>query len=921
MTIRSLRLTSLLLLFAFPASARVISYSPYTDRSAVPALQHRMNRYFVLVETVTTAVGVPVVPPTAGTITGQVVLYDFQGESEPKVIFPPDQATAAIAVAAVRESREGIPSILIQTNSNFDGQNLDNKYRFFLSTDGGTTWKPVSVPAGSALPHLTSNSVDVGGPYARSRHSPVRVGSEDHPFAVLVAAKLYLIRRDGTVELLYEPPTPPGTTPSFVQLIGTDSTGTQFLLRTPSQIIVARRGGWTAIGYLNLSSSATAEGWIAADGRIYLQGRSSRTSTITEFRGDRAKDLLKSTSTDPLALFAIPTFDYSGAWIIERGPGQPTSLSLHTPADGLVKQWEDITAPQVEALHAGSSGTKVLIQVHRPRPQILFLDPALAIWTVGEPAPRQYDELFMNEQVTKGFVHLDVEAIAAGEPFVFDSGFLVGSGGGGGIISPVPSPGGGDVVQEWGVVRASLRQRLVLPSIGRTGGAFGSFWLTDLIVYNPLDTAQNVDMEYVPNGSGSRTARLMRQTIALEPREIRHIEDALLSLFGISGGTGALFIDPEGGVGVTSRTYSRSDRGTYGFAMNAVDFFAGAASPRFPVSFAGAFPGANFRTNMTLTDTSGRGTETTVSATGFHGPMGSAATVTANADGHIQFNRLQGSLGLQEHETGALLLKPKRGTAIGSVFAVDNRTNDPTYFPPDLPAPVARTIPAIGHVDGAHGSKFRSDLYLFNPSAQPRLVTLQVAPWDVSQGPAMLTLTLLPQEARVIHDVLRTAFGRTGIARLRYQSMGATDGVRVTSRTYSIDAEGGTYGFLMPPLNNFQSGTGGDTLEILGAVADERYRTNIGLVEMSPNTAGLTPTARIEIIDATGKTIDSFSVNVPRTGGMQLNDIFRSRSLSASGPVRIRVMPLNGAIGAYATFTDNQTNDSIYLAANLASTE
>ena len=60
-------------------------------------------------------------------------------------------------------------------------------------------------------------------------------------------------------------------------------------------------------------------------------------------------------------------------------------------------------------------------------------------------------------------------------------------------------------------------------------------------------------------------------------------------------------------------------------------------------------------------------------------------------------------------------------------------------------------------------------------------------------------------EARVIRDVLATAFGKSGIARLRLTSQSFDNsGIRVTSRTYSGDSHGGTYGFLMPPLNNFQ---------------------------------------------------------------------------------------------------------------------
>ena len=275
------------------------------------------------------------------------------------------------------------------------------------------------------------------------------------------------------------------------------------------------------------------------------------------------------------------------------------------------------------------------------------------------------------------------------------------------------------------------------------------------------------------------------------------------------------------------------------------------------------------------------------------------------------------------YETGALRVTPKRGNAVIAVFAIDNLTNDSTYFPPDVPSSfVARMIPAIGPLDGANGSRFRSDLYLFNPSAQPRGVTLEAKAWDTPEQPAFLSLTLLPNEARVIRDVLSTAFGKTGIARLRFTSQSpGNSGVRVTSRTYSIADNGGTYGFLMPPLNNFQIAGSGDTLEILGAFADPGYRTNIGLVEITAWATHQNATARVEIFDSASRTIDSFTVNVPIAGGTQLNDIFRARGLTVSGPVLIRITPANGTIGAYATTTDNITNDSSYLAANLAAKE
>lgn len=358
--------------------------------------------------------------------------------------------------------------------------------------------------------------------------------------------------------------------------------------------------------------------------------------------------------------------------------------------------------------------------------------------------------------------------------------------------------------------------------------------------------------------------------------------------------------------------------------MNGIDVFAAAASPRFPVTFAGAFPGINYRTNLTLTDTSGHGTEALITAAGIQGTMGASdVSFSTAANGNQQINFVGSFLGLQPYETGALRVAPKRGNAIAAVFAIDNLTNDSTYFPPDLPSSfTARMIPAIGHLEGANGSRFRSDLYLYNPSDAPRMVSLDVKPWDTNEPPAFLSLTMLPNEARVIRDVLLTAFGKTGIARLRFtSSSGGSQGVRVTSRTYNVDSNGGTFGFLMPPLNNFQIGGSGDTLEILGAVADPAYRTNIGLVEMTQFANNQSATARIQILDSSSAIIDSFSVSLPMAGGTQLNDVFRARGLNVKGPVLIRVTPTNGTIGAYATTTDNITNDSSYLAANLAAKE
>lgn len=922
--------------------ARVISYAPYSDRVSFPILQHRLNRHFALIEgpPTTGTSPMPIAPLPYGGIIGQLVLYDATGADEPRVIFPQDGTLTNFTVAALREDGRGVDTILIQTNYDFAKTNPQKKSILLLSTDSGATWKQV-ITDSDVIYQLPSWSIDAGGPFARSRYSPVRIGSTEFPFVVSGRTAsiggispqygVFAVRADGTVKVLASSFAAPPA------LAGSDAAGFRFIVRSPQSdtlLMVDTNGISREVGKLQ-GTNTSVEGWINADGSIvYADERSATirlevfvngpgTIALEVFANGTRNVIAQASGSDPIALYAVPTFDYSGAWIVQRAVGKPTSLSLHTPSKGLVEQWNDITGPEVEAIHAGASGNTLLIQVHRSRPQIdqrIFKDPALAVWRIGDAAPRAYDELFMNEQPTKGFVHLDVDKIAGGDPFVFDSGAQPSVGR---DLSPtVPVAGGGDVIQEWGVVRASLEQRLVLPGIGRTPGAYGSFWLSDVIFYNPLAVQQKVTVRFVPSGEVTIAAVINERTLALEPHEIRVIHDALKSLFDIQSGGGAFFITPESGVNVTSRTYTKSPLasrgGTYGFSMNAIDIFT-AASPRFPVSFSGAFPGSEFRTNLILTDVSGRGSEAMLSATGLLGPMGnSGITISAAPGGQQQVNSISTMLGLVPGDIGALLVQPTRGEAIASVFAIDNRTNDPTYFPPDLPSPVMRTIPAIGHLDGANNSKFRSDLYLFNPSNQVRTVTLQEKAWDVPESPVTISLTLLPNEARVIRDVLFRLFGKTGIARLRYVSSGDATGVRVTSRTYTIDEGGGTYGFLMPPLNAFQTAAPGDSLEILGVTGGIEYRTNIGLVELSAFPGTAPASVRIEIIDDRGVTIDSFTTNVPSAGGMQLNDIFRARSLG-DGPqaALIRVTPLAGMIGAYASVVDNGTNDSIYLAANL----
>lgn len=917
---RCVRLLVLSFAVTAPLFARVLSYAPYTNRVGVPAVQERTARHFALIES-----------PAAEAWTYQpneIVLYDATGAEEPRVIAP--RGSLRYEHAALHERPDGT-LVVLAIGRDLTASSYWGTPPVVAVSGGDGVWRRVEHLGsfgGGSFQVAQVVDVDTGGPSTHGLYAPILLGDGTWPFIVsLEGSGVWAIDAGGVAKQLHQA--------GNARAVGRNAMSDRFLVQAGTELWIAGIDGPIA-KIARIDPVGAYAGWITRDGNVYLQmlrteGRFLFTvagGTLTYLAGPYNSVAPRigapQQSFPTMRFFAVPTRDYEGAWILQRDGGQPTKLSLHTPAAGMQTMWTDISGPQVEALIPGPSGQTLLVQVHREREGAElnrpFLDPALAVWRIGQPAPRSYEELYLNENWNKGFVHVDVEEIESGRPFVFNSGFQPAAP----PVSRVSPPiaGGGDVIQEWGVVRASMKQRLVLPGVARLNGAFSSFWMTDVTVYNPLAEAQQVEVRFVPLGAPDSGAASATATLTLKPYEIRAIPDALAALFGLESAGGTLHLLPAIGVNATARTYSRQGNGTFGFGMQAIDYF-NAAGPRFPLSFAGAFPGDNFRTNLLLTDTSGRGTHVRVNTSAMIGLAGANdVSVETPGGATVQFNGVAAAAGLLSSTTGGLLLETTRGTSIATVVAIDNRTNDPTYFPPDLPGSVARAIPVIGHLDGANGSKFRSDVYLYNPESDARTVTLTAKKWD-SINQKTVNFTVLPHESRVIPDALKTLFGMEGLARLTFATTdwAPGDGVRITSRTYTVDASGATYGCLVPPLNSFQIGTNGDRLEILGVSSGPGFRTNVGLVDLANDTLR-DPKVRVSIVDDQSRIVDELEVRVPARGGMQLNDVFAARGLTPPPAAMVIVEIVDGQqIGAYATLTDNVTNDSIYLASQLGARE
>lgn len=133
----------------------------------------------------------------------------------------------------------------------------------------------------------------------------------------------------------------------------------------------------------------------------------------------------------------------------------------------------------------------------------------------------------------------------------------------------------------------------VIPAVGRTAGAGGTYWKSDVSLHNPTGAAVNVSMYYLAAGADNMNA--VPRVVSVPAGHTVSVGDVLAS-FGIASGSGALRLtNPNGTIVASSRTYtSRADGGTYGQSIDP------ARTPSFSASsvVTGLKSNSGYRTNL-----------------------------------------------------------------------------------------------------------------------------------------------------------------------------------------------------------------------------------------------------------------------------------------------------------------------------------
>jgi len=249
-------------------------------------------------------------------------------------------------------------------------------------------------------------------------------------------------------------------------------------------------------------------------------------------------------------------------------------------------------------------------------------------------------------------------------------------------------------------------------------------------------------------------------------------------------------------------------------------------------------------------------------------------------------------------------------------------------------------IPAVAKTKGVGGSRWQTDLVVYNPSERAAVLTLVLLPSGYEgagpEPPAVIVEPPVePERTLIITDVVGSYFPehRTGALIIRATDPdGAPLPIAVSSRIWTPDPTAGSYGQGVPAIAWRQAGMLAEPEKtVVGLESSPDFRTNLGVVNP---TAAIEETFAVEILDADGTSVATEYVRLGPGAHVQRNDILGELGLEGrdySAVVRLtRWENIDGGVSTtgiqpdfvvYGSKIDHRSNDPTYLESQTETTQ
>ncbi len=483
---------------------------------------------------------------------------------------------------------------------------------------------------------------------------------------------------------------------------------------------------------------------------------------------------------------------------------------------------------------------------------------------------------------------------------------------------------------------------LLIPAIAHAGG-IGAQFQSDVRIVNASGEPIDYELSFTPSQTnGTQIGKQLPLTI--DANETKGLDDIVKAWFGSGllgeGGLGTLEIRPLNNANpqatfASSRTYAidantvsanadcKVVRCTLGQFIPALglDKFVGnididSLAKISLQQISNSLDSTGFRTNLGFVE--GSGSFATMRLTLRDGANNIVRQVERNIQpyGHEQtsVSAVFGQLAITDGRVEVEVISPG-GKVSSYASVVDNATKDPLLvFPVQAQRIAAQhyVLPGVAELNNGPSSNFHTDMRVYNAGSTPVTVALNFFPLGGGASPPAANIQVLPGEVKAINNVLPTVWGITGGGSVTVDAP-ATASLVVTGRTFSRDANGGTYGQFIPGVTAVDGvGLGQRALEVLQLEQSDQYRTNLGLVEVTGNPV------KIEVVAQNAAKV-SARVEIDLAGNeFRQYRIFDQLGISGSsytGRVSVKVIGGNGRIAAYGSVVDNKTVDPTYVPA------
>jgi uncharacterized repeat protein (TIGR01451 family) len=479
---------------------------------------------------------------------------------------------------------------------------------------------------------------------------------------------------------------------------------------------------------------------------------------------------------------------------------------------------------------------------------------------------------------------------------------------------------------------------LIIPAVAHADGLNSKFQ-SDVRVTNTSSKLLQYQVTFTPSG-GNGLAGGKQTTFSIEPGRTIALDDVLRTWFGTGGDSsiGTLEIRPLTQTAATtpgvalrglpnlatfasSRTFNLTANGTFGQYIPAVPFanfigVAGIGGGASSLSLQQIAQSVRYRTNLGIVEGSGQPASLMVKVFGETGQKLTEFPVQLKGGEHTQLNAFLASNGISTLNDGRVEISVIGGggkvTAYASVL--DNDTNDPLLVTPVTITDTGDSkwvMPGVADIDNGTAN-WQTDMRVFNGGTED--VTATFSFYSQNGGAAKAADVTIPAgQVRQFDRTLSSVFGVSNDGGAVHISTPAAARLVATARTYN-QTSGGTYGQFISAVTPAESASR-DTraLQILQVEESARFRTNLGLAEVTGNPV----TVQLSIVTPDTKTTAFTELTLAPNEFRQLPAILRSFGLGDTFNARItvRVIDGTGRVTAYGSMIDQRTNDPTYVPA------